>query len=60
MRKIIEITTGIITEYPDTCSCTCGCGHVLDNNEMDDRGDWCHACYGGKGHSPTRRNGVPV
>ena len=60
MKKIIEITTGIITEYPDTCSCSCGCGHVLDNNEMDDRGDWCHACYGEVGHSPTRRNGVPV
>jgi hypothetical protein len=49
-----------ITDYPDTCSCSCGCGHVLDNNEQDDRGDWCHACYGEVGHSPTRRNGVAI
>jgi hypothetical protein len=38
----------------DRCSCVCGCSHVLSNHEMDSEGDWCDACYGEKGHKPTR------
>lgn len=38
----------------ETCSCSCGCSHVLSPHEVDEDGAWCGACYGEVGHSPTR------
>lgn len=39
------------------CSCVCGCRHVLSRHEIDEVGDWCDACYGERGHRPTRGGG---